>query len=99
MAETLVERLREQGDWQSLEHEAADRIEELERQLADMKNDYIGMCAVVRERDGQFATARQQERERCAQKCEQRAASLRGGAAVARQCAADVRSLPDEEGK
>lgn len=45
----------------------------LERQLADMKNDYIGMCAVVRERDTQLATARQDERERCAKVCDDEA--------------------------
>jgi len=43
--------------------------------------------------------ARRAERERCAAQCERRAESGGAMASMARQCAADIRALPDEETK
>jgi len=42
---------------------------------------------------------RRAERERCAAQCERRAESGGAMASMARQCAADIRALPDEETK
>lgn len=115
MTETLVERLRSRLmtdlGLSVLGEDAADYIEELERQVKYWSTKADKETSRVAELESQLAIARQQERERCAKKLEGAAAVWRSMSPVqfpfaikirAEECegqARNLRALPDEEGK